>query len=163
MRLLNENNYQKGAWVLHMLRKRLGDETFFRGLRAYYKAHAEANATTEDLRDALEKASGQDLHEFFTRWIYGSGHPIYEVSSASTELGRAGGFLTITLKQTQSGDAFLDPVPIEITSGSEKKRIVIRPEGKIATARVRIGGGPPSIEIDPDGTLLKELAASRKS
>ena len=163
MRLLNENNYQKGAWVLHMLRKRLGDETFFRGLRGYYKAHAEANATTEDLRDALEKASGQDLHEFFTRWIYGSGHPIYEVSSASTELGRAGGFLTITLKQTQSGDAFLDPVPIEITSGSEKKRIVIRPEGKIATERVRIGGGPPSIEIDPDGTLLKELAASRKS
>ena len=163
MRLLNENNYQKGAWVLHMLRKRLGDEAFFRGLRIYYKAHAEANATTEDLRDALEKASGQNLHDFFTRWIYGSGHPIYEVSSASMELGRAGGFLTITLKQTQSGDAFLDPVPIEITSGSEKKRIVIRPEGKIATERVRIGGGHPSIEIDPDGTLLKELAASRKS
>src|SRR6266704_506595 len=156
MRLLNENNYQKGAWVLHMLRKRLGDEAFFRGLRNYYQAHAEANATTEDLRDALEKASGQNLHDFFTRWIYGSGHPIYEVSSASMELGRAGGFLTITLKQTQSGDAFLDPVPIEITSGSEKKRIVIRPEGKIATARVRIGGGHPSIEIDPDGTLLKE-------
>src|SRR6266404_9264163 len=39
MRLLNENNYQKGAWVLHMLRKRLGDEIFFRGLRDYYRAH----------------------------------------------------------------------------------------------------------------------------
>src|SRR3989442_3668966 len=41
MKLLNENNYQKGAWVLHMLRKRLGDDAFFRGLRAYYNAHRE--------------------------------------------------------------------------------------------------------------------------
>jgi aminopeptidase N len=80
MRLLNENNYQKGAWVLHMLRKRIGDERFFRGLRDYYHAHAGANATTEDLRDALEKASGQNLHDFFTRWIYGTGHPIYQMS-----------------------------------------------------------------------------------
>src|SRR2546430_4651154 len=47
MKLLNENNYEKGAWVLHMLRMRLGDEKFFRGLCAYYNAHHEATATTE--------------------------------------------------------------------------------------------------------------------
>src|SRR5205823_14637661 len=64
MRLLNPNNYEKGAWVLHMLRKRLGDDVFFRGLRAYYHAHREANATTEDLRAALERASGKDLRDF---------------------------------------------------------------------------------------------------
>src|SRR5207302_5305873 len=63
MRLLNPNNYEKGAWVLHMLRKRLSDELFFRGLRAYYNAHREANATTDDLRVALEKASGKDLKD----------------------------------------------------------------------------------------------------
>src|SRR2546425_391712 len=64
MKLLNPNNYEKGAWVLHMLRKRLGDDAFFRGLRAYYDAHREANATTEDLRAALESASGKDLKDF---------------------------------------------------------------------------------------------------
>ncbi|HLL74012.1 MAG TPA: M1 family metallopeptidase, partial [Pyrinomonadaceae bacterium] len=52
--LLNANNYQKGAWVLHMLRRRLGDAAFFRGVRAYYRAHLHGNATTEDLRRALE-------------------------------------------------------------------------------------------------------------
>src|SRR5207247_8278958 len=79
MRLLNPNNYEKGAWVLHMLRKRLGDDAFFRGLRAYYNAHREANATTEDLRAALESASGKDLKDFFARWVYGTGHPQYQL------------------------------------------------------------------------------------
>ena len=75
MKLLNPNNYEKGAWVLHMLRERIGDEAFFKGLRDYYNAHREANATTEDLRRALEKSSGKNLKEFFARWVYGAGHP----------------------------------------------------------------------------------------
>src|SRR2546421_3362493 len=75
MKLLNANNYQKGAWVLHMLRSQLGDEAFFNGLRDYYNAHKSANATSEDLRGALEKASGQSLKEFFASWVYGTGHP----------------------------------------------------------------------------------------
>ena len=61
LELLNANNYQKGAWVLHMLRSNLGDEVFFRGIRNYYEAHKNSVATTEDLRAALEKASGKDL------------------------------------------------------------------------------------------------------
>src|SRR5437660_4514458 len=74
MALLNPNNYEKGAWVLHMLRRRLGDDAFFKGLRDYYNAHRSANATSEDLRAALEKASGQNLHQFFARWVFGVGH-----------------------------------------------------------------------------------------
>ncbi len=163
MKLLNENNYEKGAWVLQMLRKRLGDDVFFRGLRIYYDAHREANATTEDLRAALEKASGQNLREFFTRWVYGTGHPIYEVSNGSAEFAGAGEFLTITLKQTQPGEVFLDPVPIEITSGGEKTRVVMQPKDKLTTTHVRTKGGATSIQVDPDGTLLKELAAPRRS
>src|SRR5205807_7463036 len=53
MALLNPNNYEKGAWVLHMLRRRLGDEAFFTGLRNYYNAHKSATATSEDLRAGL--------------------------------------------------------------------------------------------------------------
>ena len=65
LKLLNANNYQKGAWVLHMLRSNLGDEVFFRGIRNYYEAHKNSTATTEDLRAALEKASGKDLQQLF--------------------------------------------------------------------------------------------------
>src|SRR5712692_8217714 len=160
MRLLNENNYQKGAWVLHMLRKRLGDEMFFRGLRAYYRAHAEANATTEDLRDALEKVSGQNLHDFFKRWVYGTGHPIYTLTYHSAEFSGAGEFLTIILNQTQPGEPFLDPVPIEITTADgAKKRYVILPTNKTATLQVHRDtfATAKAIKLDPDETLLKEI------
>ncbi len=152
MNLLNPNNYEKGAWILHMLRKRLGDEAFFAGLRQYYAAHKEASATTEDLRAAFEKASGQDLREFFKRWVYGSGHPVFEISYK-----QAGEFLEITLRQTQAGEAFFDPVPIEVTSNSEKRRALIRPQGKITTQRVSVKGTATAIRIDPDNTLLKEV------
>ena len=157
MKLLNANNYEKGAWVLHMLRRRLGDEAFFGGLRVYYGAHHDGNATTEDLQQALEKASGENLHEFFARWVYGAGHPVYELSSGASELSGAGQFLTITLRQTQVGEAFLDPVTIEITNGGMKQRTLIRPKGKVASVRVRTKGPPTSIQIDPDEMLLKEI------
>jgi aminopeptidase N len=157
MKLLNENNYEKGAWVLHMLRSRLGDESFFRGLRGYYDSHREGNATTEDLRVALEKASGVSLKDFFARWIYGSGHPIYELLTATLELADGGNSVTIVLKQTQDGAAFLDPVPVEITVGGKKQLIMIRPEGKLATATIRTGKVPISVQLDPNQTLLKEV------
>ena len=48
MNLLNPNSYQKGAWVLHMLRYQLGDKVFFRGLQLYYSMYCNSNASTED-------------------------------------------------------------------------------------------------------------------
>lgn len=158
MRLLNENNYQKGAWVLHMLRKRLGDEVFFRGLRAYYHAHAQANATTEDLRDALEKASGQNLQDFFTRWIYGTGHPSYQMSWSWKNVTEKNVTVTITLNQTQEGFPFLDPVPVEIvTRGLGTKRVMITPTGKTTTAQFTFPRQPDAVKLDPDETLLREI------
>src|SRR5215204_933383 len=77
--LLTPNNYEKGAWVLHSLRGMLGDRTFFEGLRDFYNTHQDSTATTEDLRAALERASGKDLKNFFERWIYKSGHPVYQI------------------------------------------------------------------------------------
>ncbi|HMH42110.1 MAG TPA: M1 family aminopeptidase, partial [Pyrinomonadaceae bacterium] len=154
MKLLNPNNYEKGAWVLHMLRSQLGDDAFFKGLREYYNAHASANASTEDLRDALEKSSGKNLKEFFARWVYGTGHPRYqvlwEVSGDQTAL-------KVTVNQLQGGAAFLDPLPIEITVEGEKARRTIYPKSKEATLTITLKGKLTSRELDPNDTLLKEI------
>ena len=158
MKLLNPNNYEKGAWVLHMLRKRLGDDAFFRGLRAYYNAHREANATTEDLRAALESASGKDLKGFFARWVYGTGHPQYQLQWNSKNAPNAV-FLTVTLEQTQAGEPFLDPVPIEFTVNGKKQRQTIYPKAKLTTTEIRLDANPTSAQLDPDETLLKEVVA----
>ena len=150
-KLLNANNYQKGGWVLHMLRSRLGDEAFFRGLRDYYRAHASGNASTEDLRAALEQASGKDLRAFFARWVYDSGHPQYELAWQWSK-----GELRLELKQVQSGNAFLDPVPISVKTGSGARDIVLQPTGKVFTQTIRVDDKPVGLELDPRNTLLKE-------
>ena len=158
MKLLNENNYEKGAWVLHMLRARLGDEAFFRGLRAYYNAHREANATTEDLRKALENSSGRNLREFFARWVYGSGHPIYHATWSWTQRSSKGGTLSIRLEETQTGAPFLMPVPVEIVSANGVSRQVVTPVGKLTVARFTLKQRPTNLRLDPDETILKEAS-----
>ncbi len=152
MEILNPNSYQKGGWVLHMLRSSLGDDAFFRGIRSYYLDHKEATATSEDLRKALEKASGKDLSGFFKRWIYESGHPKYQLSWEWQQKRE----LRLVLRQIQSGDAFLDHVPIAIMTASGNREVVLKPAGKETVETVRLSEMPTSIEIDPRNTLLKE-------
>ncbi|HEU4713313.1 MAG TPA: M1 family aminopeptidase [Pyrinomonadaceae bacterium] len=152
MDLLNPNSYQKGAWVLHMLRSSLGDDVFFRGIRDYYHAHLNRTATTEDLRAALEKASGKDLSGFFKRWTYDSGHPNYRLSWQWRNRD-----LRLVLRQTQSGNAFLDHVPITVTTAKGKRDLVLKPTNKQFEQTIRLDEKPTSIEIDPRNTLLKEV------
>jgi aminopeptidase N len=162
MKLLNPNNYEKGAWVLHMLRGVLGDAAFFRGIRDYYLTHEDKTASTEDLRAALEKASRLDLKEFFSRWIYRSGHPRYETSWSWQQLGEGSGSLTIQLRQTQEDEPFLTPLPVEIVMTRGAKRITLRPTGRETDVRIRLSGRPTDVHIDPDETILKELVASKE-
>lgn len=160
MRLLNPNNYEKGAWILHMLRRQLGNEIFFKGIRDYYKDHASANASTEDLRAALEKSSGKNLKEFFARWVYAAGHPRYELSWSSMER-RSVNSVIVRLNQLQAGDAFLDPVPVEFTVNGKPERRTIYPKGKSDTTTIKLPGNPTAVKIDPDDTLLKEVVKTK--
>ena len=152
MDLLNALNYQKGSWVLHMLRSNLGDEAFFRGIRNYYAAHKNSTASTEDLRRALEKASGRDLRAFFTRWVYDSGHPQYELSWQWSRKKD----LKLVLRQLQPGNAFLDPVQVVISTAAGKRDVVLKPSGKQLIQTIRLNDKPLSIDIDPRNVLLDE-------
>jgi aminopeptidase N len=156
-KLLNRNNYEKGAWVLHMLRGTLGDTAFFKGIRAYYLAHENGTASTEDLRAALEKASGMSLKEFFARWVYASGHPRYEASWTWQSMRDKRGVLTIQLRQTQTDAPFLTPLPIEIVTSKGVQRTTLRPTGKETTTRIPLASQPASVRIDPDEIILKEI------
>ncbi|HEY0407380.1 MAG TPA: M1 family aminopeptidase, partial [Pyrinomonadaceae bacterium] len=159
-KLLNANNYQKGGWVLHMLRSQLGDEVFFRGIRAYYEAHKNSTATTEDLRAALERAGRTSLRDFFARWVYGSGHPIYAPTWTWRATGKRGGVLTINLRQTQTEAAFNNPLPVEILLPTGKTRTLIKPTSKATVKRVPLAERPTDVRFDPDETILKEVVAA---
>lgn len=150
--LLNPNNYEKGGWVLHMLRRSLGDKAFFAGIRDYYQTHQDSVATTEDLRASLEKSSGRDLKTFFERWVYQAGHPIYQAKWQSA----GGGQIVVTLNQMQPDQAFLEPVTVEIKTKGGARRIVISPKDKAETLKIK-SATPLSITVDPDNSILKEV------
>jgi aminopeptidase N len=72
-KVTSSQTYQKGAWILHMLRGVMGDDNFWKGIRSYYRKYMNANATTADFRREMEEASGRDLEAFFEYWLYQPG------------------------------------------------------------------------------------------
>ncbi len=153
-RLLNANNYQKGAWVLHTLRGHVGDKAFFDGLKIYYNRHKSSTATTEDLRSAFEKSSGKKLKDFFDRWIYKAGHPVYQISWSVINNKT----IEIKLNQIQEDEPFLIPVTIELATNKGTRRVSIIPTGKETKLKIK-SGKPKKITIDPDEIILKEIAS----
>ncbi|MGH8033028.1 MAG: M1 family metallopeptidase [Luteimonas sp.] len=65
--------YQKGAYVLHLLREELGEDLFWHGIREYTRTHYGQSVNTADFQRALQRASGKDLSAFFARWVFGPG------------------------------------------------------------------------------------------
>jgi aminopeptidase N len=73
---LNANAYQKGAWVLHMLRQEMGDSLFFKGLSQFYLQFQNGNARSEDFVRVMRSQSSKDLSVFFKQWLYQERHPV---------------------------------------------------------------------------------------
>lgn len=145
MQLLNANSYEKGGWVLHMLRRKIGDDAFWKGVRAYYEKYKSSNANTTDLRKVMEQASGQDLQGFFKQWVLTAGHPqlnITRVYDAEQKQMR----LLINQKQTPLYDFALE----YSVDGKLYSRTMT---GTAITVDVTTEN-PASLVIDPNVNLL---------
>jgi aminopeptidase N len=73
--MFDRHSYAKGGTILHMLRKYLGDDAFFAGLKLYLKNNSFKSAEVHDLRLAFEEVTGEDLNWFFNQWFLNQGHP----------------------------------------------------------------------------------------
>lgn len=93
-----DTRYNKSAMTLVMLRNEIGNEAFQKGCRLILERYANGFASIEDARQCFEQAADTSLSEFFSRWIYGIGHPIYTIKRGKTVNGKT----TITIKQTTS-------------------------------------------------------------
>lgn len=152
--ILNVNSYQKGGWVLHMLRIKLGDDAFWRGIRHYYKKYRNSTASTADLQKIMEESSGQDLDQFFRQWLYTPGHPVVEVSW-TYHTGRKA--IEVTVSQIQSGVLFNFPLEIGISAGGSPRVIeTIQISAKTQKFIIRSELKPDKILADPMINLLFE-------
>ena len=160
-RMLNRNAYQKGAWLLHMLRRQIGDEAFWAGIREYYREYRDANALTEDLQRVMEKASDQNLKQFFQQWAYVPGHPILE---GTWRYDANAGQLNITIEQTQSSETiFMFPLDIEISTSEEVTRVeTLQMRSALETFSLSVDSAPNTVTLDPDTWLLFEGELSQQ-
>lgn len=150
--LLNPNSYEKGAWVLHMLRQQVGDRAFMEGLRTYIQRFGGGNALTEDLQETFEDVSGQELGWFFDQWIFRAGHPEIEVNWKSKPRK---GILELEVKQVQEGPAFRCRLELALTlaDGSEIREFLHLTD-KSQVIRMTLPGEIQGLVPDPDKKLL---------
>jgi aminopeptidase N len=99
--LFDRHLYEKGGLVLHMLRRDLGDDTFWKGVRLYLTRHGGSIVETNDLVRAFEDVSGRSLERFFDQWVFRPGHPVLKV-----QVGWDSGLLNVKVKQTQKPSEF---------------------------------------------------------
>jgi aminopeptidase N len=154
MQKLNPATYQKGAWILHMLRRMLGDASFFRGIRRYYSLYAGGNASSEDFQKAMEAVSGIPLDVFFKQWLTQPGWPEYSLSWRWDEKARAA---EITVRQQQATGLFDMTADIAFETETGKEVRTLHLAGAEQTHRIPLPSKPFSIELDPDAWLLKSV------
>ena len=151
-RVLRALVYNKGAMVLHMLRRLTGDEIFFRGLRRFYQEHRFTKTSTDDLRRAFEAESGLDLRRFFEGWIYGGQLPALSHSSEIEETP-AGGVLT--LRFTQRDQVFDFPVTVSLRLRDGTRQTMILPiRERTVEHRIPLPGPVREVRVNDDRAAL---------
>jgi len=144
--------YNKGAAVLHMLRRLLGDEVFFRGIRLFYEDRRYQKAGTEDLERAMEAASGRVLDRFFERWIYNAEIP--RITYRSTI---ADGKVTVEFEQT--GNAVFDvPVTVRmVLANGEVSDVMVPVTDKQVVRTLPAPSAVREVQINRDFAALAEF------
>ena len=152
--------YQKGAWVIHMLRNLMGDANFKKGIQNYYAKYFNANTTTGEFRAEMEKVSGKDLKLFFKQWLY---QPINPTINASWKYDASTKKLNLQLHQAQK---FLYNIPVEI--GYYKKGattptiLTMNLKDKDQVFSFSLAAVPEKLELDPRAVLLNDGNLSKE-
>jgi aminopeptidase N len=149
--LLNTNSYEKGSWILHMLRRQLGDSVFHQIIRSYYNTYKGKNADTEDFKNIAEKVSGKNLETFFRQWLFTPGVPQLEINWTYLPKEKK---ISVKVIQLQT-ELFQFPFDIAITTTKSKiEKIMISKRSETFTFPVK--DKPAKVLADPFTSLLFE-------
>jgi len=155
MQLLNPNSYEKGGWVLHMLRRKLGDDLFWKGIDDYFAAYKNRNASTIDFEHVMETAGGQPLENFFREWLYTPGHPSLAVNWKYQAGDGSTGMLILHIDQKQNT---LFEFPLEYSIDGTLHTILVKE--KTTTVNLPLDARPSAIVMDPNVNILADFEVS---
>ncbi len=162
IQLLNRDSYEKGGFVLQMLRTEVGDSAFFRALRDYYATHRNGNALTDDLQAAMEKASGKKLDWFFDEWLRRPGYP--EVD-AQWRYDPQAHEAVIDVHQSARFGTFRFPLLIDVVDslgGTSRAMLSMPADTAVHTIRIASRRTPAEVVLDPKVTLLAAMRLTAK-
>ncbi|MBT8382974.1 MAG: M1 family metallopeptidase [Ignavibacteria bacterium] len=155
--LFTNTVYDKGAWLLHMLRWEVGDSSFFEILREYYEKYKYSNASTEDFINICENVSAKNLQKFFHQWLEGEGQIELEYAiSFKEENGSIN--TTIEIEQVQEDYEYYE-FPLEIVFNFEKDESVshlVNVKSSLTIFELT-SDSKPTIEFDPNRWLLASI------
>jgi aminopeptidase N len=153
------NAYGKSGWVLYMLRRQIGENAFYAGLKRYLEANRGRNAVTGDFAKAVEEATHLNIDEFLGQWIYGAGAPRFELSYTYDSEKQQ---VALSVKQTQKIDGrvgiFHVPVEVEITTASGPKLYPIKVWKASQIFMFPSDAAPLMVLFDKGGQILKSTS-----
>lgn len=157
--LFNQIVYDKGAWVLHMLRWELGDVMFFRVLREYFERYKYKSASTEDFKNICREISRVNLDMFFNQWVYKSGN-LYLEYEWKAKPNKEGYLINIDIDQTQEKySAFHFPLEVKILLQSGKILYqTFKIDARHKSIEFGVAGKPVDIKLDPNYWLLASIS-----
>jgi aminopeptidase N len=152
------NVYNKGGWVLKMLRTKLGDQDFFRGLHYYLETNRNQNVVTADLEKAIDQATATNVDKFFHQWIWRAGAPKYEVSYSYDDSAHQ---IKLLVKQTQKVEGMVDlfdmPIDVEIATATGRNTIPIEVSKADETFTLASASAPLMVIFDKGDKVLKSV------
>jgi aminopeptidase N len=159
MQLLNANSYQKGGWILHMLRRQMGDSLFHLFIGTYYDRYKGGNAETNDLRKVAEEVSHKDLQQFFRQWLYTPGIPQLEIQWKYNEKDKT---ISITINQIQPQQPF--EFPLEVAFGPKMTKwetTTLNITKRTETFTKPVADPEVNLIVDPNTNLLFDAKIER--
>src|SRR5690606_11465124 len=152
--LLTTHVYQRAGWVLHMLRREIGEEAFWNGIREYYLTFQNGNALTSDFQHIMEKASDKNLGNFFKQWLERVEIPSLKVSWAYVKKSQS---LELIIEQTQPGNPFDLQLEIGIMGNNQLQQVeTVKISGKSLKTSIPVKFSPEKLVLDPNTNLLFE-------
>ncbi len=150
------NAYAKGGWVLYMLRRQMGEDAFWAGIKHYLEVNRGKNVVTADFAKAMEEATHENIDQFLGQWIYGAGAPKFDLSYTYDDAKHQ---VALTVKQTQAREGrvgiFRVPAEVEITTAAGPQLYKISVSQENQTFDFPAPGVPLMVLFDKGGQLLK--------
>jgi len=151
--------YEKGGWVLHMLRSQLGEDLYRHCLKTYLERHALQNVVTQDLSSIIEEMSGRSYDPFFDQWVYHGGVPELTVSTSWSEKDK---LAKVSVKQTQkvTDQVMLFDIPTKVRfklkSGAVERDLKIKEREQ--DFFFPLNEAPVVVDFDPDYAVLAKVS-----